>query len=320
MSSKFIPTVRLQMGTVVADPSNAENYVVNVSGVYLPAIWNMGYIPAIGDNVRVLLVDGMALVVAAAGYDRRPLLGIVAGSASNGRVPVTTFAGTFYARFIGTAPTIGNQVRFDWAATEPWIWPVSASPSTPSTDAPPPPSPTNPSAPKPPPPPPPEKPKPPQTGMMTVSAINSGSYQVGGNWAFMGKTVMQWRWSGARENRGAWFYGSKPQQLRGRTITRIQIRLPARRRIGNYNQSATAHIYRHTSKSRPSGDVNRVQGPHNVSIPANARARWVDLPVSFGRNLVSSGGGFGLQGSPYLGFGGIDDDPASGQLRIYWRR
>ena len=299
-----LSVVRLKAGVVVTVDGGVA---VNVDGALPPVTWPAGYIPTAGDAVRVLMVDGAAVVmgpVITTGL--RPLTGTVQGAASSGTVPVTTTAGVLQCRYVGTTPAIGALVRLDWQSTSPWIWPSTAA-TIPTPDpgagggtAPPPPPTTN-------------------SGTLTITAIDSGSWQVGGTWAWAGTDVYQYRYGSSRENRGAWFYGNGAAQLAGATITGARIRLGARLRIGSYNDVLPLHLYLHTNPGRPSGDLNRVAGPADVAIAANAGAQWVTIPVAWGQALIA-GGGIAVAGPPYVGIAGVGTDPASGQLQLDWRR
>lgn len=297
--------VRLKAGVVVT-VDGQSGFAVNVDGALPPVTWPAGYIPAVGDPVRVLMVDGDAVVLGPVIRDGlRPLTGTVQGAATSGTVPVTTTAGLLQCRYVGTAPSIGALVRLDWQSTAPWIWPSAAATI-------PPPVPGGGGA----------TPEPPPTstsGTLTVTAIDSGSWQVGGTWAWAGTDVYQYRYGSSRENRGAWFYGNGAAQLAGATITGARIRLGARLRIGNYNGSAVLHLHRHTNGARPGADVTRVAGPHDITVGPNAGPGWVDIPTAWGQDLIT-GGGIAVAGSPYVGIAGVGSDPASGQLQLDWRR
>ena len=116
--------VRLAAGLVVLVGSVLA---VNIDGGLPPVVWPAGYIPTAGDTVRVLMVDGSAMVVGPVIAGQRPLTGTVSGSASSGTVPVTTTAGVLACRYTGTAPAIGVLVRLDWQSTTPWVWPSTAA-------------------------------------------------------------------------------------------------------------------------------------------------------------------------------------------------
>lgn len=297
-----IPVVRSYPGLVV---SSGSGYVLNVNGSDVAdVLWPAGYIPTVGDAVRVLVVNGEMSVLGPVATGPRPFMGTVSGAASGGFVPVDTVSGTIEARYTGTAPSLGTAVFLDWQATTPRVLPGAAATSSAPT-----PDPT-----------PPPRPPTQQSGTLTVTATGSGSWQVGGDWAYQGTSVIQYRYGGARENRGAWFYGSRPTQLRGRTVTALRIRLGARLRVGSYNSALPLHVYLTANANRPGGDVNRISGPADITLAPNAGAGWHSLPTSFGQALVDNGGGIGVTGSPYMGVNGVGADPASGQLQLDWTR
>src|SRR3954462_14381806 len=93
----------------------------NVNGPNPPVWWAAGYIPAAGDAVKVLMVDGTALVHGPVITDARPLTG-VAGTAAGGLVPITVGSSVYQARYTGAAPVVGSLVRLDWQGTQPWAW------------------------------------------------------------------------------------------------------------------------------------------------------------------------------------------------------
>lgn len=300
-----LSVVRLKAGIVV---TAGTGFAVNIEGSSPPVAWPAGYIPTAGDAVQVLLVDGSAVVLGPSiTTGQRPLTGTVQGAASSGTVPVTTAAGLMQCRYVGTAPTIGSLVRLDWQSTSPWIWPSTAAVVPPPAGTPDPGG----TAPAPPP--------VQTTGTLTVAALDSGSWQVGGTWASAGTNILQHRYGSNRENRGAWFYGNGAAQLAGATITGARLRLGARLHIGSYNAALALHLYRHTTSSRPGGDVTRAAGPHDITLAPDAPAQWVDIPAAWGQDLIA-GGGIATLGSPYVGVSGVGSDPASGQLQLDWRR
>lgn len=126
---------------------------------------------------------------------------------------------------------------------------------------------------------------------------------------------------GSATTYGAWFYNGATKQLTGATISgQVKLRIPRRLSVGDNNSDATIHVYVHTSDNRPGGDVSRVAGPYDFTIPANYQGGWVYLPAEVGAQLAASGGGISIAGNPYMGFVGKAEDPASGQLIIPWMR
>lgn len=291
---EHIPEVRQVTGVVMADGR------VNVSGAYLDLPYPAGYIPSAGDLVSVDIVNGRGRVTGPIIRGQRPAVGTVVGPPAGGFVTLTTTAGTIRAWYAGTAPAPGDVVFIDWQSTTPRVISTGA-PSTPTE------APGAPAAPKPTPPAAPPKI---QTGVLYVTALGSGGYTSSAGWStprpVQGST-------GTLVYTGAWFYGTKPRQLRGRTVTRFAFRLPSHTTL----KAFTVNLYRHTSNTRPSGNVSRVAGPSSVA--SSTSARWITLPTSWGQAIVDSGGGIAIYGSPFGALKGITEDAASGQLRIDWR-
>ena len=174
------------------------------------------------------------------------------------------------------------------------------------------------------PPPPPTAPPPATstTGTLKPRATDSATWVPGlgswNNWAGGMQNVYQGTWAGYTTY-GSWFYNGATKQLAGATIKRVQLRLPRRLTVGAYNNTATVHVYVHTSNNRPGGDVTRVLGPYNINVPASYQGGLVTLPNAVGDQL-KNGGGISIAGEPYMGFVGKSSDVASGQLFIDWER
>lgn len=305
MGSRPIPVVKVDPGVVVPRPGVAGAFDVNVGGARPAVWWPAGYIPTSGDAVRVLLVDGQAMVLGPVIGGQRPGQGTVSGAASSGTVPVDTVAGTLAARYTGTAPSIGDEVFLDWQMSTPRLLPGVAS-SVPT-----PPDPVEPDAPAPPP--------PTQGGMLSVTALDSATWSSAGAWdSYYGTAVVQGSYSG-RSYSGAWFYGDQARQLAGRTFDALRIRLGARRHMGNYNSPLDLQLWLHGNPGRPGGDVSRLDGPFAVTLAPGAGAQWVAIPAAWAHHMANNGGGIGVTGGSYGGVTGIGEDPASGQLQIDWR-
>ena len=94
--------------------------------------------------------------------------------------------------------------------------------------------------------------------------------------------------------------------------------------MGNYNQSITFTLRRHSHTSRPSGPINFLSGTVSVTVPSGGGARWVELPNSWGQYIIDNGGGIGLASGSYGGIVGVGAgaglDPQSGLLEITWSR
>ncbi|MFE4229121.1 hypothetical protein ACFRJ8_14675 [Arthrobacter sp. NPDC056886] len=137
-----------------------------------------------------------------------------------------------------------------------------------------------------------------------------------GSWAGGGEQVYSGTWSGNTVT-GAWFYGAAFTNLGGKTITEIRFRLP--KRLGGVGSSGSAnvHLYAHTSKSQPGGDVTRTVGPWDVTVTQSQGAHWITLPLTFA-DVLKAGGGISIAGDPYTGFDGRLVDPQSGRIEMDW--
>lgn len=204
-------------------------------------------------------------------------------------------------RFIGTY-LVGDLIYITWDAATPTI--IGKIPTITVTPE------------APPPPPPPTA----ATGEVSLITTASDTYGVGGwgRWATSqggGEDVYSGTWGGYTVT-GAWFYGAPRPELQGKTITRIRWRRPGRMNVGG-SGSATIHVYAHNSGARPGGDVSRVAGPFDISVPQGAGPGWHDLSLSFAPTLVA-GGGISIAGDPYVAFNSRLDDPEAGQLLMSW--
>lgn len=302
--SRPIPDVRTVPGQVVSD--GAGGLAVNVNGATPAATWPATYIPQVGDAVRVIVLDGRALVLGPITSEPRPATGTIDDVPVDGLVPVSTSLGIVQARYVGSDPTPGDLVRLDWQSTQPWVWPGVVAPVPEELDY------TQPDAPAAP-------PAVPSSGTLTLTALDSGTWNAAYSaWSsFHGTNVVQGTWS-SQAYRGAWFYGSQAQAIAGKTITAARIRLGARLRIGSYNSGLSLQVYHHASGTRPSGDVARDSGPVSIALGVNEPAGWFLLDTTLAALLVSAGGGIGIAGGSYGGVAGIGTDPASGQIQLDW--
>jgi hypothetical protein len=116
---------------------------------------------------------------------------------------------------------------------------------------------------------------------------------------------------------GAWFYGAGNTPLSERTIKEARFRIPQRLNAGSYNSPVMIHLYAHTSRIQPAGDVSRTVGPFDVTVDPAAPPKWAVLPSSFHAALVA-GGGISISGDPYAGFMSRLKDPDSGKLEFDW--
>ena len=294
-------------------PGYADVYPkIRVRGNVQPAVW-AGCTANEGDSLIVGVITRpdapsqfIVLGKVGDGGPREGTVGTVVGGSAT--IPVTAAGKTYTATFLSSyAPVAGDTVRLLWQGSN-----VTALGKVGATPAPAPPPPVT--APP---------PTASQTGQLSVTVTDSGTYSVGYGWnSYYGQNLYQGNgspWGGPSDNRGAWFYGSQATVLNGATITRVQFRVPKRNGAGNSGSSQTMHLYAHTSSSKPGGDVARTLGPSDVLVLPNFGGGWIDLPTSWGATLVA-GGGIGIYGDPYMGFIGKSGDTASGQLLLDWRR
>lgn len=297
-------------------PAFADVYPnVRIGGLSQPAAWPSGVYAGLGEAIfvaQLVKADAPAqnVVIGRVGADG-PREGTVTTVPGGSDTITVTAAGTDYtATFLAAyTPTVGDRVRLFWQGRDVTIMgKVGITPGAGTIDAgtgaPPPPK---------------------SSGTFNAPATDSATlWGPGGwdSWAGGGGHVYQGSWGGSTVT-GAWFYGNTMAELAGATITRVQFRVPARRSVGSYNSAGNLHLYAHSSPGRPGGDVSRVSGATDVSIPAGWNPGpgdgFIDLPTSYASTLIS-GGGISISGDPYMGFTGKPSDPASGQLRIDWSR
>ena len=175
---------------------------------------------------------------------------------------------------------------------------------------------------------PPESPKSPPSpgGVATFSANDSGTWDYSRDAfsGYHGRDLTQGSYGGV-SYAGAWFYGGPPQaKMKGRVVTKTEIRLGARRKLGQWGEPIVISLKRHTSKKR--GGSFTTTGPDfDVTLPSFASARWVTLPNDWGQSLVDDGYGIGIRGGSYGGIVGVGSarsglDPQSGLVRLTWKR
>lgn len=316
-----------EMATVVE--VHPTHLIVRSTGVPERVVREKGIYYAVGDTVLVLRSSMMTVAVARiSGQDPPaptplPLEGTVTSTNTGAGTFVvsTTLPTAITVKLIGTMPGVGSRARLIWQK-DPDGNDVAIGGSVTTTVVPPPPVPPPPAPPPvvlPPEPPPPPGPQ--QTGTTYFpAAFTSGSFR-NGKWRTDQPVIAQHDWGGYGVNQGAWFYdGAFRARLAGATITGC--RLQMRRRPAGVGAPQTARIYRHTSDSRPAGDVARVEGPVDLLI-GNGQTLWVILPVSWGQALVDSGGGFGISGSQYVVLEGLTGPNAfaeSGLVALDWTR
>lgn len=299
-------------------PGFADTYPnVKIGGLSQPAGWPANVYAAPGESVfiaQIVKADAPAqnVVLGRVGVDgpREATVTTVPGGSDT--ITVTAGGTDYTATFLTSyTPAVGDRVRLFWQGPDVTaIGKVGVSPTPPAPiggTTPPPPAKTS--------------------DTFSAPASDSSTYWSGGGWDSIsggGGMVYQGTVYGTSNAvAGSWFYGNTMAELAGATITRVQFRVPRRRSVGSYNNALDLHLYAHTSPSRPGGDVTRVTGPQNVTIPAGWNPGpdegWVDLPLSFAPTLIG-GGGISIAGDPYMGFYGRPSDSASGQLKLDWSR
>lgn len=292
----MVVPVATEPGQVVIDESG--NLAVNVKGGLPDVSWLGSYTPWEGDNVRVLQVDGTAVVLGPVRATPPPHFGAVSVAAENGVIQVLGDDEVIYpCRYSSPEPAVGSRVALLWQGSQAYVLPGELASV-----------PTDPLAPLPPAPPPPPAST---SGVLAAPALWAGSWRSFGRWE--PGEVRQGSYGSNPSNRGAWFYGGQVGQLAGRLFNSIRIYVGPRVRLGSFNASAIAHFYV-TSGNSPH-EWAPAAGPHDVAIPAGWGGGWIDLPPTWGTALIA-GGGIGIQGNPYLGFSG---GAPSGQLEINWR-
>lgn len=286
----------------------------NVRGGHLMARWIDPIQPVQGGKIVVdITSDGKglatALVVGLYTDQPRPSSGTIA-TVGVDEIELTGDDGKPYKtkRFLGTVAgyTAGDLVYLTWDAAQPTIIGKIPAITPPASSEPLPPPVAIPVD---------------QTGQETLIATASDTWGVGGwgRWAGSqsgGEQVYSGSWGGQTLT-GSWFYGAPRPALQGKTITRVQFRVPDRLEVGSNNSPATMHVYAHTSQYRPAGDVGRSVGPENVVLAVGQDAAWVDLPTTFGA-VIAAGGGISIAGDPYIGLNGRRKDPDSGKLLVDW--
>jgi hypothetical protein len=294
---------------------------VNVWGNVLPARYADPLVVNVGDTVVVDLMAGPtgqseAVVSGKLTAAPRPGTGTVATVPPSS--PTITVTGTdgigYTAYFVGSyTPTVNDNVILAWNAATPTV-----TGKVGATAAPPPPVP-----------PPAPAPQPVASGTNTYACTDSDTYWSGGgwgSWAGGGSRVYQGGGSYGGPVSGAWFYAGSPSELAGRTITAIYFQFGSRLAVGASNTAVTAHLYFHTNVTKPGGDVTRVSGPFDVTIPAGAGQVAASItPTNYGdfttaANALTSGGGISINGESYAGFQGRNQEPGSGLLSIAWNR
>lgn len=301
-----LPQTTTRQGQIVSVGGDLQ---VNVGGVVLPARWADPLTVVAGDPVLVLLTSwptGQSEATVLCRTANRPRAGrgtVTSVPVGSDTISVSTEEGSVEAYFVATySPTIGDLVLLSWTASDATvIGEVGVIPAPP------------------PPPAPPSAPPPPQAaGTSTFAAIDSATFNVGAGWndRTFGSDVVQGPYGG-RSSTGSWFYGTGPSSLAGRSIVGARIYLAPRRRMGDYNNAATFHLYAHNASSRPAGEPTRVVGPFDITLPRGYGGGWHNIPGNLVA-VVIAGGGISIAGSPYAGVLGRNADAQSGALSLDW--
>lgn len=301
-----------EFGTAYWD--GTEWFVRTIAGNLVKARWADPIQPQQGGPIFYVVIRddyGLSSAFVLGGYAERPRPStgtvqdvIPAGIAT--KIVITGDDGHTYDtdRFIGSY-AIADQVYLTWDAAKPTI--IGKIPAV--TVTPPPALPVGGAAVMP--------------GSTTLEATASDTWGVGGWGRWAGSTNGRERvYSGTQSGTtvtGSWFYGAPRPELAGKTINRVRFYLPARLAgVGTYNDPVAVHLYAHTSGARPGGDVARVAGPHDVTIPPGFAGVFVDLdPAIFGPHLAA-GGGISIAGNPYVGFISRLENPEAGKIIIDW--
>lgn len=285
--------------------------MIRVGGAVQPATWPQDVYATPGDPILVAYImkpdapaQAVVLFVTSTPGPREATVTVVPGGSDT--ITVNDGANDYTATFLQSyTPVNGDRVRLLWQGSDATVLgKVGVTPGrdipAPQTAAPPPPK---------------------ASGTFSGVATDSATWWGPGgwgSWAGGGTAVFQGDF-GSGPVYGAWFYAGAFSGLAGANITRIQMWVPARKSVGAYNSPGTLHIYAHTSGGRPAGDVSRVYGPYDWTIPAGWAGGFIDLPLAVVPTLIA-GGGLSIAGSPYIGLKGKAEDPASGQVLADWNR
>lgn len=312
---------RREYGTAYFD---GAKWWAEVHGNLIDARWADPVLPAQGSTIVVDIAsdgEGQASAFVPSLYTTQPR----PSTATVAAIGVTDLvllgangSGGFTTnRFLGALADyqIGDAVTLTWFEGKPMVLDIIGSVFVP--------------APKPPP----QQAAGPPTGYEVLAASASDTYWGPGGWGSYassqrgGEDVYTGSYNGQTVT-GAWFYGAARPVLQGKTITKILFRLPARIVGAGTRAAVTLDLYAHTNGARPGGDVNRVSGPHTITVPAGYNPSmelepgsprgYVQLPLSFAPALVG-GGGISIAGGPYSAYISRLKDPESGKTILDWK-
>lgn len=314
-----------RVGMVV---ETTNSWRLNVGGSEVDTWWPHDYDPTHGDTVLAVQVGQTWHVVTVIERVPRveeaaPIVGRVKTVPSGAsRITVTVDGVDMQLGFLASySPSVGDDVALLWqdGFEDPLVLGKRGSVPVPKPRPAPKPTPK------------PKNPSPPRkrTGRNTFTATDGGPWSAtAGGWSStQGRNVMQGNWSGLSYD-GFWFYGNKIRnRLKGARVTKCEIYIPNRLRMGMYNNSAIATIRRHTSNAtrRTSGKPSQTGSSVNINVPRIGTTRgWVTVSRALGQALVDNGGGVALVGNTYLGFpgpgSGAGRNSRSGAIRISWER
>lgn len=281
---------------------------LSVDGAVQASRWLQNYTPTYGDKVAFVVIrDALGqssnLVVGRLGEAAaiRPDEGTVTAVGS-GTATVTAAGATLTVKTVGTAPVVGDLLLLDHRPTAVYaIGKVTATTAV---------TPSLPTMPLPP-------PGQPGQGVQRFPATDTRTAIKNGAWSQKdGRSVIQGTYGGV-SYAGSWFHGTGPASLSGKTLSEFKVYLPARLRIGAFDAAATFHLYATADGVPGATDPVRLIGPHDVTVPPGWAGGWVNVPLTFAAQVVS-GGGIGIEGTPYAGFVGRDVDPMSGASEFTW--
>lgn len=167
----------------------------------------------------------------------------------------------------------------------------------------------------------------PASGITQIPATWSGTWrQATGGWRNDTSRVYQGSWGG-RINHGYWGYAAaRLAELRGATITAVQIFVTAVAGVG-LAAAVPGRFRLHTATSKGNVEPSGYGSIHTASTPADGKSAWVDLPATWGAPLTA-GLAYGVgvvsdtatEYAAFPGVAGTSSDPMSGCLKIIWTR
>lgn len=261
--------------------------LVDMGDSRFPCDFGSGYIPGVGETVRILSIGDQHLLFPAG---PRPTVGTIQ-TVSSTLATVVTSAGTFTMPFAGTAPTSGDRVGIVWAEAEPWC--TSKLSSSPTPPPPPPPDPGT---------------VEPALRSAEFRAIDAGSTDRG--------AARWWQsqpWA-SNTTYGAWFYGGQIKDTipAGAQLVSMEFYAAWQQRSGS-----APNFGLHFSPFK--AGLPSVVG----TAPWSPAEGWNPLPyaVDWFPNLIAGGShyGIGLNQGGFNKFSNLVQNAMSGALRITWR-